>query len=342
MTMFCCPHCFDDSFLLDHISKLSKKIGNCSFCARINVPVISPDNLTDDFQAVISAYTKSQEESSSLLLEWLRNDWGLFNHLSGEQANLLLVQILDDPDITHETFLPIVTAQTSSVMKWSSFREEIMWKNRFFFKQDLDLGGLQDLFEVYLETDSSELNNTLYRARIQQDDETLSLIDMGRPPAKLAKNGRANPLGIPYLYTASTPETAIAEVRPHPGDRLWVAKFDLAPSLRLLNLRHPKTTISPFQEEQTRIPNLRQELAFLSRLEEELSKPILPRVADLEYLPTQYLCEFIKNCGYEGVVFKSSISQGVNVALFNDDKVQPSSMTLYEVTELNYQQVQVG
>ena len=340
--MLCCPHCFDDTFLLGHVTKLSRSSGTCSFCERTAVPIIHPTDLTDDFQAVTSIYSPSEDGHARPLLDWLKNDWGLFFQLATAKANSLLALILEDPQVVLRPTLPIESAQPPTLMKWSNFRDEIMWRNRFFFRQYLDLDRLRELFRNYLETGTDELSHALFRARAQDGDERLQLKDMGKPPARSARNGRANPLGIPYLYAASTPETAIAEIRPHPGDQIWVAKFELQPALRLLNLRHPKTTISPFQIEETEIPSFRQELAFLCRLEEELSKPILPRVADLEYLPTQYLCEFIKNCGYDGVIFKSSISQGVNVTLFNDDKVEPSAMELYQVTELSYRHIKVA
>jgi hypothetical protein len=164
---------------------------------------------------------------------------------------------------------------------------------------------------------------------------------MACPPAAHTKNGRANPVGIPYLYAATTPETAIAETRPHPGDQLTVAQFRMTHPLKLLNLLHPRKTFSPFNVlDEGELPALRHDLAFLCHLAGELSKPVLPRVADLEYLPTQYLCEFIKNCDYDGVVFKSSISNGANVALFSDSKVQVDALSYYEVTRLHYEQKQ--
>ena len=170
------------------------------------------------------------------------------------------------------------------------------------------------------------------------DNSAIPLNEMGRPPAASVNKGRANPVGIPYLYAASTPETALAETRPHPGDLLSVAQLRVTAPLRLLNLLHPRTTISPFEVEESELSALRHDLAFLCHLESELSKPVIPRVADLEYLPTQYLCEFIKNCEYDGVVFKSSISDGANVTLFDDSKVLAEVLTQYEVTKLHYEQ----
>ncbi|MDC4227713.1 MAG: RES family NAD+ phosphorylase [Candidatus Manganitrophus sp.] len=98
---------------------------------------------------------------------------------------------------------------------------------------------MKELFKS-LEVDASIFGSDLYRARIQIDDSAIHLSEMGRPPAELARNGRANPVGIPYLYVASTPETAIAETRPHPGDLISVAKFKVTASLRLLKFTESK------------------------------------------------------------------------------------------------------
>lgn len=70
---------------------------------------------------------------------------------------------------------------------------------------------------------------------------------MRKPLEKKATNGRANPIGIPYLYVASTIETAISETRGHKGEIVTVAEFQMKCYLDLADLRDPKNTISPFE-----------------------------------------------------------------------------------------------
>lgn len=336
--MYCCAKCFGNSFLDRRIPELSRQTGNCNFCAAINVALVEPIVLLDYFQSVCSIYAEDHSADAKLLVAWFQEDWQIFTSIDSFKAQALLGEILNDGEIVRKTHLPVNVPALAAVEKWGSFRDEIMWKNRFFVQHELDLERLKSLFDSYLETDASEFTDQIYRARIQSDNSAIPLDKMGRPPAAHVKNGRANPVGIPYLYAASTADTAIAETRPHPGDLLTVAKFRVTSPLRLLNLMHPRKTISPFEVDESELPALRQELAFLCQLESELSKPILPRVADLEYLPTQYLCEFIKNCGYDGVVFKSSISSGVNIALFDESKVRAEELTQHKVTKLKYEQ----
>jgi RES domain-containing protein len=61
---------------------------------------------------------------------------------------------------------------------------------------------------------------------------------MGAPPPNLARPGRMNPLGIPYLYVALDQATAIAEVRPWLGALLSVARLSPQRTLRVVNLNY--------------------------------------------------------------------------------------------------------
>lgn len=344
--MYCCANCFGDSFLDRRIPELSEKngkTGHCNYCSATNTVLVEPRVLWDHFQSVCSIYTENNTPEAKQLVAWFQDDWHIFTTLDSIKAQALLGEILNDGEIVRKNYLPLNIPVLAAVDKWTSFRTEIMWKNRFFFRHELDLERLKALFDSYLETDASDFFNQIFRARIQLDNSPIPLDQMGRPLAAHAKSGRANPVGIPYLYAASTAETAIAETRPHPGDLLSVAQYRVTDSLRLLNLLYPRKTISPFWlVDESELSALRHDLAFLCHLEGELSKPILPRIADLEYLPTQYLCEFIKNCGYDGVVFKSSISTGANIALFDESKLIAESLTQYKVTTLNYEQVQLS
>jgi hypothetical protein len=71
-------------------------------------------------------------------------------------------------------------------------------------------------------------------------------------------------------------------------------------------------------------------------LGDELSKPIVPSKVDLEYLPTQYLCEMIKQMDYHGIIYKSSIANGNNYVIFADDKLNFGEMKVYRITEMLY------
>jgi len=75
-------------------------------------------------------------------------------------------------------------------------------------------------------------------------------------------------------------------------------------------------------------------MPFLTLLGNELSKPIIPREANLEYLPSQYLCELLKDIGFNGIIYKSSISDGNNYVIFDDKRLKAVSTYQYQIVDV--------
>jgi hypothetical protein len=175
-----------------------------------------------------------------------------------------------------------------------------------------------------------------YRARIQSGESLFPISEMGAPPRRLAPHGRANPPGIPYLYLNSAQTGAVSELRPHTGQFACVATFEVPAPLHAVDLRDPRKLVSPFVlSDEREIGLLRVDIRFLERLGEELTRPILPQSAAIDYVPSQYLCEFIKKCGYDGVVYRSSVSDGINLALFRPTQATPGEVAQYKVVRVS-------
>lgn len=85
------------------------------------------------------------------------------------------------------------------------------------------------------------------------------------------------------------------------------------------------------------IGQLRADIAFLERLGDELTRPVQPRGAAIAYIPSQYLCEFIKKNGYDGVVYRSSVSDGMNLALFGPAKATGGGVNKFNITKVTVQ-----
>ena len=92
--------------------------------------------------------------------------------------------------------------------------------------------------------------------------------------------------------------------------------------------------VSPFDWDAANIGRLRSDLPFLERLGDELTRPVLPQGAAIDYIPSQYLCEFIKITGYDGVVYRSSVSDGINLALFDPTRATGGAVSLYNITRV--------
>lgn len=316
MAKSCCPNCIGDRHIRrTFTSDPSATLGTCGYCSSSHQPLVNPAQLRDYFELLIGCYTLNDEGKT--LVEWFKDDWELFSHEKMDHANstLLLSEILNDGNITRESFIP--AGDSSETLKqWALFREELLHENRFFPNSVIDSDRLEHLLG-FLIIDQDECPKTWYRARIQKDDSPYTSDKMGAPPRKLASHGRANPAGIPYLYLATDASTAISEIRPHTGQIANVVEVTIPDNLKIVDLRNPKHTVSPFIiEDEAQIILLRSDLRYLQHLGNELTRPVLPDTAAIDYIPTQYLCEFVKKCGYDGVMYRSSVGNGENIALF--------------------------
>lgn len=253
-----------------------------------------------------------------MLYEWLKKDWGMFtlHKMNLPTANMLLAEIFNDGEIVRKKFSPTKTSGTDRINVWNRFKDELKRINRFFPENKLEnlLSGLMEELKI----DPKSVSKLWYRARVQRGNNPLTKNEMGAPPPEKAQQGRANPTGIPYLYLASNKDTAISEIRPHTGDNAFVAEVSINDSLDVIDLRDPRKTISPFDINGKKdIASLRGDIEFLVHLGEELKRPVLPHSAEIDYLPTQYICELIKKNQYHGVLYNSSVGEGFNLALFD-------------------------
>lgn len=128
--------------------------------------------------------------------------------------------------------------------------------------------------------------------------------DSDAPSSNKASNGRANSEGISFLYIADSEKTAIMEVRPRIQQYVSVAKIVLEKQLKVFDLCKEGKEISG------------EKFLFYDILSREFSKPYSG--SDQDYYPTQYLSEFIRDIGFDGIRFNSLlVSNHKNIVLFD-------------------------
>lgn len=329
---FCCPECFDDRALRNQLfPSLNPGQGTCDFCGTVDTQLVEPEQLTNYFELLVNVYEPNENGKS--LVEWMKGDWQLFSHerMDTAHAKELLGDILNDGDIVRRSFAPSASYISKGLAQWDKLRDEMMYANRWFLDVAIDEERLELLLDMLI---APELPANWYRARIRTEDDGFPIEKMGAPPRRRSSNGRANPAGIPYLYLGSLPETAVAEIRPHTGEVACVAEFTI-PEIKAVDLRNPRKLVSPFiLTDASEIGQLRADLPFLERLGEELTRPVQPAGAAIDYIPSQYLCEFIKKSGFDGVVYRSSVSDGINLALFDPAQAVGRSVANYNVTKV--------
>lgn len=74
----------------------------------------------------------------------------------------------------------------------------------------------------------------------------------------------------------------------------------------------------------------------LRMLAQEIAKP-LRNYNTLDYLPTQYISDFIRSKGYDGIEYKSTLREsGVNLAVFNPALYKCTKTNVYDIKTVHY------
>lgn len=213
-----------------------------------------------------------------------------------------------------------------SAWSYSHFANAVN-KTRFIFDEET-----REFLDCVVATSESRLvdlepQSILFRAQVGCDwalqnpeDEDSPEIPIGfgeermKPRAGIAREGRANPAGISYLYLAEDTYTAIAEMRPWIGAQITVAQFEVVRHLRLVDCSQMNRRIIVFGGEPS--PERRTEAVWRS-IDSAFARPIVPSDTSAEYVPTQILTELFKTAGYDGIMHRSSVGGKRNFIFYN-------------------------
>lgn len=175
-----------------------------------------------------------------------------------------------------------------------------------------------------------------------------------KPLSDRAKEGRANPSGIPALYAGTTVSTAISEVRPWVGAGISVAVCKLLRPLRTLDLSlgHDQSAMSGavfsyILGGRRMLTAQEKEKAVWIEIDNAFSTPVSPSDDRADYAPTQILAELFRNEGYDAIVYKSQFGDegerlGYNVAVFDMSAVEIVSCAPFQVKAIKLEAVQIG
>lgn len=354
--MNCCIYCFTDPVLKQTIIERSTEVGNCDFCDSEDVPLVGCHTLSIYFDELFDLYTNNTEAKWSLdkaeptlIHEHLVFYWRkLFNldllkakdikqliNQIGRGGELYSDKLFEEPVEYAYKYWSYDAPIDDLQVKWDAFVKEIKEKNRFFLSEVVDMDMLESVFERLAITYPA--GTEFFRSRIS--DRRLDLKELGKPPGHKTTSGRANPVGIPYLYVSDSEKTTLYETRIALHEKITIGKFIAKEPINLVSLKGI-IDFGPF-EIMNRGFNLVEYIYFrpyLLKLGDELSKPVRKQDVNLDYLPTQYLCEYIKSkLGFDAVEYKSAMNpMGFNLAVFNDQKLECVDASFYHVTDLTY------
>lgn len=201
---------------------------------------------------------------------------------------------------------------------WEEFKTNIKYDNRYFPKNKELIDKLHEILSRLTQPSGGVGRFTVFRARIGRYDKD---DDIRKPdPQKVnIADGRCNPKGISYFYTANNEETAIYEVRPQINDIVSVGVFKSNDNIRIVDFRFIKLIEKEFF---SKLIISNEDRALLDIILNEISKPLNPNEQSLDYIPIQYIVEYIKQynnngTSFDGFIYESSLkNKGVNYVFF--------------------------
>ncbi len=185
----------------------------------------------------------------------------------------------------------------------------------------------------------------LWRAQQGHDWETFSYegsIDLAPlPPGRMkpllhsAREGRVNPKGIACLYLATDKDTAMAEVRPWIGSYLSVGQFKTIKDLAFVDcsVEHANIVSHVYSKEPGPVE---REKAVWAYIDHAFSEPLSMDESSANYAPTQILAEAFRSHGFDGIVYKSLLGEGFNVALFDINAADLVNCFLYKAKSVTF------
>jgi hypothetical protein len=130
------------------------------------------------------------------------------------------------------------------------------------------------------------------------------------PPPYLAEKGRLNRQGVSYFYCATDSYTSVAEIRPHPGDIVSLAQFELQQDVKVYDLSD-KQFINYYLTDK-KLDDYKR----LNTLSEMIHR-VVPPASRQQYSITQLIADCVRNSGFDGIYFNSSVGKGYNLVLFD-------------------------
>lgn len=357
--MRCCVNCFISDYTKAVVQSFSTVKGICDFCATEDAHLCDPRELVSCFRNIVELYLPvSKTNESEYGLAILSNAVGslesrvlinfkslIFRVEHPEAVRALLsaifiecgeYQLLFSEDVIPEHIFDNgrFADYHRLASAWDNFVAEIKTKNRFHISSQIDLGLIEKILQNHVK--SYRIGKIFYRGRIS-DGNGFVKAHMGNPPASLAKAGRANPAGISYLYIAESVDTTLYETRAGLYDYVAIGEFTVRKAISVINLREPHLYDPVQLADNDKLKDFMLNLPFLSILEKELSKPLRRSDNELDYLPTQYLSEFIKSLGYDGIEYRSSLNpRGYNLAVFHPNSLECTKAYVHEINRVEF------
>lgn len=333
--------------------------GKCPICGKLDTWIYDSDVNADDsvvedmLGSIIEIYVPESElpytypaSDRKPIAERLCTEWNIFSGSSDKVFEIvrgivnnslflndrILVEPVGIPQLYDEEYL-----LKKSIMKdhaWDEFKKSLRNVNRFH-NDYINLELLREILKIAKITIPT--GERFYRARVSNEKGSTGFTrkEMWAPPDDIASPGRANSKGQSCLYLSNRKKTTVKEIRAHAFDYVTIATFKLIREINVLDLCSI-THNSPFYNDTNKVDYLINE-RILRAIERDLAKPMSRWDSELDYLPTQYISDFAKFCGYDGVRYFSTFDRDAyNIALFDSGACACTYHRNFLVGDLDY------
>jgi len=289
---YCCTECFADPEIKAFIVSFDN-LGNCNYCQSSGIHIAK----VSDVCSFIRKGVERVYEVASDSIGWNTTDISeILDELDVFPARLsTTMELLDDFNFGDTPYYRRDRdgLEFNQIINWAEFCETAKRDQRFTILLDSPFVTEMARLMHQALTNLISTGTILYRARIVRNNQQFGHVDLTSPPLSIAGNNRMSPAGISFFYGAFDIETAIAEMRPSLGDTVVVGSFRVCKNLDVLDFSTIPEQTSPFSNSY----DFRFEefiRPFLERFAEDISKPIRPDDAPIDYVPTQIFMEYIR------------------------------------------------
>lgn len=224
-----CKDCFLDEELRSEINANAVIDGKCDVCGKEG-KVMDFAEFHGFFTSLLELYSPTVN-SNKTIVDIIQDEWHFFK--DKDVAKVLLADVIVTNNIGYSVtdFVNYTDEICDRVAVWDRLKTSVKEKFRFFTNMD------EFAQYNYLTAGKSlHVGQKLYRSRITPVGQKKIKCDkMGCPPKELATAGRANPIGIPYLYLSDSAKTTYFEVRAVYLDKLSVGTFRIERELKLID-----------------------------------------------------------------------------------------------------------
>ena len=324
-----CANCFNDIEIKESVGNMPHENGICDCCGAEG-EVVDISEVEDFFCELLGLFEK--DNNGCPVSSLIDQDWNIFSSLTS--SDKILGDILNRNNFAYSINDSVSYIQDvkECFNVWDELKKEVQTEKRYFS----NIGAFD--WAAYIKSNVKIDKGTVYyRSRVTPaEQDSLPPEDLGCPPAEKATAGRANPIGIPYLYLCDNIDTTFYEIRAVYLDRISVGRFVIQRDLNLVNFNNSTNLFYAFSSENndSLIDVIKHKILF-KKISADLSKPLRRYDTEIEYVPTQLICEYCKHNRADGIMFKSSLHHsGTNIVLFNKDDAKCTEVLVKEIRSI--------